>query len=82
MKVADVGAEIDGLAVGARAKRATKRFGLEMKFRDGRRHTTFLTQWNDWGTSWRWYLTAAQRDRALATLNRKDTLFQYRPIDR
>lgn len=57
-----------------------RRFGLELMVREGR--GVVWGRFADWQRRWKWYATEAQRDHALKTLNRKDTLFQYRPLDR
>lgn len=63
-----------------------RRFGLELMYRDGDRGLSSLApgfaRYTDWTARWKWYATEAQRDHALKVLSRKDTLFQYRPLNR
>lgn len=53
-------------------------YGLEYRVRPGR-----STLWNgEWRRSWKWYRTEARRDAAMAAMNRRDDLFEYRPTSR
>ncbi len=54
---------------------ASHRFGLEMRW-------THQIESLEWFKSWKWYKTAAQRDLAMATLNRNSNCAEYRPIER
>lgn len=63
-----------------------RRFGLELMYASDRNGASkaapMFGRFTDWTARWKWYATEAQRDHALKVLSRKDTLFQYRPLDR
>lgn len=57
---------------------ASHPYGLEMKSLPG----SGMNGFSEWTRYWRWYATPEQRDAALASLSRKGTLYEYRPIQR
>src|ERR1051326_5958463 len=60
---------------------ASHRYGLEIRIQPGK-GVSPACGFAGWQRYWKWYATAAERDTALAALNRKDQLFEYRAVER
>jgi hypothetical protein len=59
---------------------ASHPYGLEMRVRASAGIINLGLE--EWSRYWRWYATAEQRDEAMLAMNKKDRIYEYRPVHR